>query len=91
MSRPICHNGQLDPQLAQGLAAAAAWQSRLHPRRFWQILSRGFALRRQRQSLARLERAQLEDIGITAAEAARESQRPFWDAPAHWYHSTRNL
>ena len=35
----------------------------------------------ERRRLARLDREQLADIGITPAEAAREASRPFWDVP----------
>lgn len=39
---------------------------------------------RQRQHLARLDAARLDDLGITRDEAEAESRRPFWDAPTHW-------
>lgn len=35
---------------------------------------------RQRRALARLEPAQLDDIGVSAAQARRESSKPFWRA-----------
>jgi uncharacterized protein YjiS (DUF1127 family) len=41
-------------------------------------------LRRQRQALAALDNARLQDIGLTRAEAEEEARRPLWDAPAHW-------
>jgi uncharacterized protein YjiS (DUF1127 family) len=40
------------------------------------------ALARERRSLARLDARLLRDIGIDAGAAAREAERPFWDAPA---------
>lgn len=52
------------------------------------ILSRvlkGFALYRQRQVLAKLDATALRDIGLSEADVQRESQRPIWDAPAHYY------
>ncbi|KPP93671.1 MAG: putative conserved small protein [Rhodobacteraceae bacterium HLUCCA08] len=42
-------------------------------------LARMLGVWHQRRCLARLDAAQLADIGITPAEAARESARPFWD------------
>jgi len=39
------------------------------------------ALYRQRRTLASLSAAQLEDIGLTRAQALEESQRPLWDMP----------
>ncbi len=42
------------------------------------------ALWRQRRSLAELDDHLLRDIGLTRDEARRESERPAWDAPAHW-------
>lgn len=39
------------------------------------------ALSRERRALATLDARLLRDIGIDAAEAAREAARPFWDAP----------
>lgn len=47
------------------------------------------ALYRQRQTLARLDDAALEDIGVTRTQAMAEAKRPLWDAPAHWAHKTR--
>lgn len=37
---------------------------------------------RERRRLARLDREQLRDIGITPEEARREISRHFWDIPA---------
>ncbi|MGJ8621578.1 MAG: DUF1127 domain-containing protein [Yoonia sp.] len=50
----------------------------------WQ---RGFAmmrLARQRRQLAALEPHLLQDIGITADAAKKESRKAPWQAPAHW-------
>lgn len=41
-------------------------------------------LYRQRTALAQLTPEQLEDIGVSASEAALESARPVWDVPRHW-------
>jgi uncharacterized protein YjiS (DUF1127 family) len=43
-----------------------------------------YGIRRQRRALARLSKAQLQDIGVTRAQADAEAARPFWDAPPHW-------
>jgi uncharacterized protein YjiS (DUF1127 family) len=42
------------------------------------------ALWRQRRTLATLDAARLDDIGVTEAEAMAEAARPIWDVPAHW-------
>jgi uncharacterized protein YjiS (DUF1127 family) len=47
------------------------------------------ALYRQRHTLARLNDAALDDIGVTRAQALAEAKRPLWDAPAHWAHAAR--
>jgi len=39
---------------------------------------------RQRRSLARLDDAALDDLGLTRDEAQHEASRPVWDVPAHW-------
>ncbi len=39
---------------------------------------------RQRRALARLNDAQLRDIGITAEAALSEAARPIWDIPGYW-------
>lgn len=36
----------------------------------------------ERAALARLDARLLEDVGVTPAEARRESRRPRWDLPA---------
>lgn len=41
-------------------------------------------LARQRRELAKLDARQLSDIGLTAAAAKSEANRPFWDVPSHW-------
>lgn len=50
----------------------------------WAALHRAIALHRQRRALARLSSAQLQDIGLTKAQALAESRRAAWDVPAHW-------
>ncbi len=42
------------------------------------------AVWRSRRTLSGLEAHMLEDIGITAAQAKAEANRPIWDVPAHW-------
>ena len=42
------------------------------------------ALRRQREALRNLEDHQLEDIGVTRAQADDEANRAAWDVPSHW-------
>ncbi|MDO6728731.1 DUF1127 domain-containing protein [Marinovum sp. 2_MG-2023] len=41
------------------------------------------AIYRQRQTLARLDSAQLADLGLTTQQAAAEARRPIWDLPTH--------
>jgi uncharacterized protein YjiS (DUF1127 family) len=48
----------------RGLDLMQVWETRL----------------RQRQHLARLNYSLLEDMGMTAEDAARESAKPFWQA-----------
>lgn len=43
-----------------------------------------FALAHQRHTLAALPDHLLEDIGISAEDAAKEAGRAPWDVPAHW-------
>ncbi|MBE3638677.1 DUF1127 domain-containing protein [Mangrovicoccus algicola] len=47
-------------------------------------LAERLALARQRRHLRHLDAHLLRDVGLTRAEAERESQRPPWDAP-HWW------
>ena len=42
------------------------------------------AVARQRRALAKLDAAQLEDIGVTPAQAMSEANLPAWDVPANW-------
>ena len=49
-----------------------------------QLLSRALVwleVRRQRRQLQGLSDAMLRDIGLSRADAERESTRPFWDLP----------
>lgn len=39
---------------------------------------------RARRDLARLDPHLLDDVGLTAEEALRESRRPVWDVPRTW-------
>lgn len=48
-------------------------------------LRHAVTLRHHRRSLGLLDRHLLRDIGLTEAEARREAERPFWDAPNHWF------
>jgi len=41
-------------------------------------------LRRQRKALQNLDADQLDDIGISAQDAAAEAAQPIWNVPAHW-------
>ena len=41
-------------------------------------------LYRQRRALAKMDDAQLVDLGLTRDEAQAEAARPIWDAPNHW-------
>ncbi len=46
------------------------------------------ALYRQRRALAALDAHLLDDIGVTARQADRESARPVWDVPRGWRSGT---
>ena len=48
------------------------------------LLARAYGVWRTRRELARLTDAQLEDVGVTQAEADREARRAVWDVPANW-------
>ncbi len=37
-----------------------------------------------RRALARLDPAQLDDVGITPIQAHHEARRAVWDVPANW-------
>ncbi len=41
-------------------------------------------LSRSRVALSQLNKAQLEDIGVTPEEARNEASRKVWDVPQHW-------
>lgn len=47
-------------------------------------LRQWIALWRSRRALARLDACQLRDVGITPAQAARETVRAPWDVPQTW-------
>ncbi|WP_051588052.1 DUF1127 domain-containing protein [Actibacterium mucosum] len=51
---------------------------------FLRLLNRISAVSRQRRALAKLTDHELEDIGITRAQAEAEAKRPAWDAPHGW-------
>ncbi|PWG15861.1 DUF1127 domain-containing protein [Salibaculum griseiflavum] len=51
------------------------------PRGPGQSLAKIFAVWRQRRDLAALDRSRLSDLGLTEAQALRESARPAWDLP----------
>ena len=55
------------------------------PTPLWQAvvkrLLRWHELRRQRQQLASLSDAALQDLGLSRADTWVEAQRPFWDDP----------
>ena len=42
------------------------------------FLTRCYLMARTRSQLAKLDAAQLDDLGLTARDAAREANRPFW-------------
>lgn len=49
--------------------------------RVWRQLRRWWQLAEQRRALARLDERTLLDLGLSRADAIRESERPFWDDP----------
>ncbi|HJQ58905.1 MAG TPA: DUF1127 domain-containing protein [Vineibacter sp.] len=51
-----------------------ALSARLSCAAIWTAIDRG----RQRRALADLDHRMLDDIGVTRAEALRESAKPFW-------------
>lgn len=74
MSRPATRTLSL-------FAPALTWPNPRKALRRWAELR---ALAHQRRALANLDDAMLRDIGLTAAAARAEAERPFWDAPHHW-------
>lgn len=51
------------------------------------LVSRVFlflSLWRERNALKDLDQHLLDDIGVSAAEARAEADRPVWDAPHRW-------
>ena len=54
-------------------------QAPLHPFvAAYRLVSRWIERTRQREALAGLDDHTLRDIGITRADAARETEKPFW-------------
>lgn len=39
---------------------------------------------RERSKLSKMDARQLEDTGITQADAMAESAKPVWNVPHHW-------
>jgi uncharacterized protein YjiS (DUF1127 family) len=54
-------------------SSSGNWQSRLS-----EIVARWLQRSRSRRALADLDDYLLRDIGLTASEAGRESEKPFW-------------
>lgn len=52
--------------------------------RFVQTIALAVIAQHQRRALADLDAGRLADIGVTRAEALRESRRRVWDVPANW-------
>lgn len=50
-------------------------------RKLWKQLQRWWELAEQRRKLALLDEFALHDLGLSRADALRESERPFWDDP----------
>lgn len=48
------------------------------------FFARAYGVWRTRRALEGLSGAQLEDVGVTQAEADREARRAVWDVPANW-------
>jgi uncharacterized protein YjiS (DUF1127 family) len=44
----------------------------------WHLIATWIERVRQRRALAALDDRMLRDIGVTRAEAARETEKPFW-------------
>lgn len=53
---------------------------------FFSLIGQLVALRNQRKALAGMDDAQLQDLGLSYADAQDEAARPFWDVPANWTH-----
>lgn len=53
------------------------------PLRFARYVLLALRVRAERRQLAKLSHAQLEDMGISRADADREAGRPLLDIPAH--------
>lgn len=49
--------------------------------KIWLQLQRWWELAEQRRRLALLDEYALHDLGLSRADALRESERPFWDDP----------
>ncbi len=54
------------------------------PRGVWDALRRRMAIAQQRRALRSLDDHMLKDIGVTAAEAIAEAEKPHWDVPTNW-------
>ncbi len=48
------------------------------------LIGKMIALHKQRKALAEMDDAQLQDLGLSYADAQIEASRPFWDLPANW-------
>jgi uncharacterized protein YjiS (DUF1127 family) len=66
------------PELAVRRQRAAFVRATLVRCARWCMLAH--ARREQRRRLAELDAHMLKDIGVTPAEAARESEKPWWKA-----------
>lgn len=56
----------------------AGWLRRLSPTRFVEMVQSWWERSEQRSHLARLDDRMLRDIGVSHAEADRESEKWFW-------------
>ena len=54
------------------------------PRGIVSLLALSLQTWKERRALARLDADALRDIGLSAEDAARESDRPIWDVPSNW-------
>lgn len=59
------------------------WKIRTPSFSFLRLVRHLGAIQRQRQSLRELDRAALDDIGLTRSQADAEASRPVWDVPAN--------